>query len=107
MLFRSATAMSLEETYQFDEKTDQDEGQDAMDDIDAFEARMRGEVKAPAKPLQTRDNKPKPAAKPMKKGSAYVASAVKPAKMTDAQQDTEEAMSALSDLDKFDRQHAK
>ena len=46
--------MSLEETYQFDEKTDQDEGQDAMDDIDAFEARMRGEVKAPAKPLQTR-----------------------------------------------------
>ena len=46
--------MSLEETYQFDEKTDKDEGQDAMDDIDAFEARMRGEVKAPAKPLQTR-----------------------------------------------------
>jgi len=27
--------------------------------------------------------------------------------MTDAQQDAEEAMSALSDLDKFDRQHAK
>ena len=49
-----AIAMSLEETYQFDEKTDKDEGQDAMDDIDAFEARMRGEVKAPAKPLQTR-----------------------------------------------------
>merc|ERR1719352_492939 len=55
----------------------------------------------------SQDNKPKPAAKPMKKGSAYVASAVKPAKMTDAQQDAEEAMSALSDLDKFDRQHAK
>jgi hypothetical protein len=88
--------MSLDETYQFDEKTEIDEGQDAMDDIDAFEARMRGEAKAPAKPLQTRvralpavatalcslthatatvsqDNKPKPAAKPMKKGSAYVA----------------------------------
>ena len=86
----------------------------------------------------SQDNKPKAAAKPMKKGSAYVASAgaravpartregppipgsdteahlraclprtVKPAKMTDAQQDAEEAMSALSDLDKFDRQHAK
>ena len=45
--------MSLDETYQFDEKSD-DEGQDAMDDIDAFEKRMRGEAKAPAKPLQTR-----------------------------------------------------
>ena len=90
--------MSLDETYQFDEKTEMDEGQDAMDDIDAFEARMRGEAKAPAKPLQTRvrppgrrhrpfahrrtrphpmsqDNKPKPAANPMKKGSAYVAHA--------------------------------
>lgn len=99
--------MSLDETYQFDEKTEIDEGQDAMDDIDAFEARMRGEAKAPAKPLQTRDNKPKPAAKPMKKGSAYVALAVKPPKMTDAQHDADEAMSAVSDLDKFDRQHAK
>ena len=154
--------MSLDETYQFDEKTEMDEGQDAMDDIDAFEARMRGEAKAPAKPLQTRvrppgrrhcpfahrrtrphpmsqDNKPKPAANPMKKGSAYVAHAgaravtkehppkecpppracntaahpraclpltVKAPKMTDAQHDAEEAMSAVSDLDKFDRQHA-
>tara|TARA_B100000795_G_scaffold140985_1_gene105550 strand:+ start:410 stop:862 length:453 start_codon:yes stop_codon:yes gene_type:complete len=150
--------MSLDETYQFDEKSD-DEGQDAMDDIDAFEKRMRGEAKAPAKPLQTRvralpavatapsltdatatmsqDNKPKPAAQPLKKGSAYVAHAgaravlehppedarpplqhsgspraclpltVKPPKMTDAQHDAEEAMSAVGDLDKFDRQHAK
>lgn len=56
--------MSLEETYQFDEKTDKDEGQDAMDDIDAFEARMRGEVKAPAKPLQTRVRIPAVASTP-------------------------------------------
>ena len=87
----------------------------------------------------SQDNKPKPAANPMKKGSAYVAHAgaravtkehppkecppacpcnaaahpraclpltVKPPKMTDAQHDAEEAMSAVSDLDKFDRQHA-
>eukprot|EP00320_Phaeocystis_rex_P002086 CAMPEP_0119056908 /NCGR_PEP_ID=MMETSP1178-20130426/1475_1 /TAXON_ID=33656 /ORGANISM="unid sp, Strain CCMP2000" /LENGTH=104 /DNA_ID=CAMNT_0007037689 /DNA_START=25 /DNA_END=342 /DNA_ORIENTATION=- len=102
--------MSMEETYQFDEKTEMDEGQDAMDDIDAFERRMRGEapVKAPAKPLQARENKPKPAAKPVKKGSEYVleaAAAVKPPKMTDAQHDAAEAISAVSDLDKFDQRH--
>lgn len=86
----------MDETYNFDEKTEKDEGQDAMDDIDAFEKRMRGEAsaKAPAKPLQARvrapvrrhrltthrratatvlqDNKPKFASKPVKKGSAYV-----------------------------------
>ena len=86
----------------------------------------------------SQDNKPKPAAQPLKKGSAYVAHAgaravlehppedcppapatqrltlsaclpltVKPPKMTDAQHDAEEAMSAVGDLDKFDRQHAK
>jgi len=151
--------MSLEETYQFDEKTDKDEGQDAMDDIDAFEARMRGEVKAPAKPLQTRVRIPAVASTPSRADArdrthvagqqakarrqaheegvrirrkrrregractpevgpahpcdteahlrACLPRTVKPAKMTDAQQDAEEAMSALSDLDKFDRQHAK
>ena len=151
--------MSLEETYQFDEKTDKDEGQDAMDDIDAFEARMRGEVKAPAKPLQTRVRIPAVACTPSRADArdrthvagqqaqarrqaheegvrirrkrrregractpeggpahpcdteahlrACLPRTVKPAKMTDAQQDAEEAMSALSDLDKFDRQHAK
>ena len=46
--------MSLDETYQFDEKAEMDEGQEAMDDIDAFEKRMRGEAKAPAKPLLAR-----------------------------------------------------
>ena len=56
--------MSLDETYQFDEKTEMDEGQDAMDDIDAFEARMRGEAKAPAKPLQTRVRLPAVATAP-------------------------------------------
>ena len=78
----------MDETYNFDEKTEKDEGQDAMDDIDAFEKRMRGE--ASAKPLQARvrapvrrhrltthrratatvlqDNKPKFASKPVKRG---------------------------------------
>lgn len=150
--------MSLDETYQFDEKSD-DEGQDAMDDIDAFEKRMRGEAKAPAKPLQTRVRalpavatapsltarpqpcrritSPSPPPNPSRRGphtwrmqargpclSTHPRSArpplqhsgspraclpltVKPPKMTDAQHDAEEAMSAVGDLDKFDRQHAK
>ena len=43
----------MDETYMFD--SDKDEGQEAMDDIDAFERRLAGGAPAKAaKPLQAR-----------------------------------------------------
>ena len=98
--------MSLDETYQFDEKTEMDEGQDAMDDIDAFEARLRGEAPARKAPsagaARAKENAPKQPANG-KKGADYVSAAVKAPKMTEAQQDAADARSAVADLTKFEQ----
>ena len=117
----------MEDTYHFDEQTEKAEGMEAMDDIEAFERRLRGEA-PPAKaaapaPVRAKvgsarrltamrgtrrpdrsawqENKPKPANG--KKGSAYVQAAVKAPKMTEAQQEAADARSAVADLAKFEQ----
>ena len=96
----------MDETYHFEEKSERAEGREAMDDIDAFEARMRGEAPArkaapSASAARAKENKPKPSNG--KKGADYVSAAVKAPKMTEAQQDAADARSAVADLAKFEQ----
>ena len=93
----------MDETYHFEEKSERAEGREAMDDIDAFEARMRGDAPArkAAPSANAKENKPKPSNG--KKGADYVSAAVKAPKMTEAQQDAADARSAVADLAKFEQ----
>ena len=121
----------MDDTYYFEEKSAKAEGLEALDDIDAFEKKLRGEAPAQpsraaaapklhakvracsrratpctslvrrAHPCWRQENKPKPANG--KKGSAYVQAAVKAPKMTEAQQEAADARSAVADLAKFEQ----
>ena len=91
--------MNLEETYQFESGSS--EAREAIDDIDAFERRLRGEAPAARKaaaPLQ-KENRPK---KTVVKGSHYVSSAVKAREMTEEEEDRAEAKLAMAELDRFE-----
>ena len=91
--------------------SDSDEGQQAMDDIDAFERRLRGEA-APAAALKTaagaRVNKPKQQEqrKPASKsGASYVQAAhaaVKPAPVSEKEEAAVEGRRMVAELDDFD-----
>uniref|UniRef100_A0A6T8A4W2 Uncharacterized protein n=1 Tax=Prymnesium polylepis TaxID=72548 RepID=A0A6T8A4W2_9EUKA len=90
-----------EDTYY---ESSDDEGQAATDEIDAFEARLRGDA-PPAKksaPLAPKVPQQKVA---VKKGSDYVNSAVKSkaATKSDEQLEAAEAQAAVSDLDRFEQ----
>ena len=89
--------MNLDETYQFESGSS--EAREAMDDIDAFERRLRGEEPAARKPVAVqKENRPK---KPVVKGSHYVSSAVKSRELTEEEEDRAEAKAAMAELDKF------
>jgi len=101
-------ADSLNETYHF--KDDDEGARAAMDDIDAFERRLNGDVPAKAvaarKPVSVPRNKPNPVAS--KKGVEYVKASVraKPQKQDDdgyvVENDKDADRKAVSDLDRFD-----
>lgn len=96
----------MDETYHFEEQSERAEGIEAIDDIDAFEARLRGEAPARKAPsagaARAKENAPKQPANG-KKGADYVSAAVKAPKMTEAQQDAADARSAVADLTKFEQ----
>ena len=106
----SSEANKLGDTY-LDAGSDSDEGQQAMDDIDAFERRLRGEA-APAAALKTaagaRVNKPKQQEqrKPASKaGASYVQAAhaaVKPAPVSEKEEAAVEGRRMVAELDDFD-----
>jgi len=106
----SSEANKLGDTY-LDAGSDSDEGQQAMDDIDAFERRLRGEA-APAAALKTaagaRVNKPKQQEQrkpPSKSGASYVQAAhaaVKPAPVSEKEEAAVEGRRMVAELDDFD-----
>ena len=101
-------ANKLGDTYLND--SDDDEGQQAMDDIDAFERRLRGEAPAAAQPsLKTSSsvNKPKQQEQQRKPkpGAHYVQAAhaaVKTAAVSEKAADAAEGRRMVSELDDFD-----
>jgi len=95
----------MNDTYVFDDSDD--EARDTMDEIDAFERRMRGEAPKQKPGQQPKAYAPKPARPAVKSGSTYVQSAVKAQQLTEDELAAAEAKVAVSDLDKFEQQNLR
>jgi hypothetical protein len=102
----SMNGPALDETnYEFEEEN---EKKNSMDDIDDFERRLAGNGAAP-RAMSKVTAKPAAAlaAKQVKKtGAEYVKSAQRPRKKKgDDEDDADDAKQAMSDLDRFERDH--
>lgn len=93
---------AMSETYLFVEPSGQEEARETMDELDAFEARLRGDIapRRPAAPAAPSGRKPAAAANAKKAGSDYVANAVR-AKRSEEEQEVEDARRAVHDIERF------
>jgi hypothetical protein len=93
---------AMTETYVFDEPSRQDEARETLDELDAFEARLRGDTAAQrqAVPVALSGRKPAAAASAKKAGSEYVANAVR-AKRSEEEEEDDDARRAVHDIERF------
>jgi hypothetical protein len=93
---------AMGETYLFDEPSRQDEARETLDELEAFEARLRGDTapRRQAAPAVSSGRKPAAAARAQKAGSEYVANAVR-AKRSEEEQEAEDARRAVRDIEHF------
>ena len=97
----------MEDTYYSSEDvaaTDKAAARQSIDDIDAFERRLNGEAPAQVSGVAKKVSKIS-VAKPARTGSSYVQGAVKPAALTEAEEEAVEARRALADLELFEAKH--
>lgn len=102
--------VAMNETYMFDEQSKYEEAQETMDELDAFEARLRGEaapssravsITRPVVPSSSSAARKSASTGVKKAGSEYVAAAVR-TNRSEEEQEAEDARRAVRDIDRFD-----
>jgi len=97
---------AMNETYFFEEPSGREEARETMDELDAFEARLRGEAAperraAPSSSTAAPSGGRKPATTGAKKGSEYVTASVQTKRTSEEEMEAEDARNAVRDIDRF------